>query len=625
MRCFGTECEYLLAELCKETRQVKLMPCAPQLLQLIPDPSVPSSGSYTFMPEFASYMVEGTPREPWSLHADFGPQVQDWFLGATRQIRAGLMKMDMKHVFPFTLTSFPLLGVPDSVCEYSSYIAGPCSIMESEFCDDILVNPHPRFGTLARNIRARRGKKVHITAPRLIPQVNETPGSVRLAVPPSSAIPSKRASIDATLHPCHTKIPATKYDFRAEADRMLSSLFISSRDDVGSAELRSHIDRVVASSDVRMVDDAPVPESRDSNSIYMDAMVFGMGMCCLQATFSCLDEEEARYLYDQLAVLSPLFLALTAATAAYKGVLSQHTTRWRVLSQSVDDRRDEEHAVVPFSRFSTVSLFISKEPLLLNNYERLNDVRVPSRPDVYDACVFAGLDTVIARHFSAVLARDPLVAFEENLDEVDIDTTDSHFETFQSTNWNTVRFKPPSNTGKSYKIPWRVEFRCCESQLSDIDSSRMIIVIVLMVKLMLKERWMLYIPMSLVHENMEASDSQDAVTKHKFHFATNTTGESLDVGKFTLYEIFFGNQHLGLFRRCVEQLHRDMESGIISKESFKIYMESLELVENRMRGTLATNAQEIRDFALKHPEYQGDGRLPHSIVYDLMAKLVHKN
>lgn len=46
--------------------------------------------------------------------------------------------------------------------------------------------------------------------------------------------------------------------------------------------------------------------------IYMDAMCFGMGMNCVQATFSPKNLAAARYLYDQLIVLAPLLLSVGA-------------------------------------------------------------------------------------------------------------------------------------------------------------------------------------------------------------------------------------------------------------------------------------------------------------------------
>lgn len=47
--------------------------------------------------------------------------------------------------------------------------------------------------------------------------------------------------------------------------------------------------------------------------IYMDCMCFGMGMSCCQSTFSCGTLSDARYLYDQLIVFSPLLLAVSRA------------------------------------------------------------------------------------------------------------------------------------------------------------------------------------------------------------------------------------------------------------------------------------------------------------------------
>lgn len=45
--------------------------------------------------------------------------------------------------------------------------------------------------------------------------------------------------------------------------------------------------------------------------IYMDAMGFGMGCCCLQLTFQACNIEEARTLYDQLTPLCPIMVSNT--------------------------------------------------------------------------------------------------------------------------------------------------------------------------------------------------------------------------------------------------------------------------------------------------------------------------
>src|SRR5690606_24992721 len=92
------------------------------------------------------------------------------------------------------------------------------------------------------------------------------------------------------------------------------------------------------------------PETADASKpdhVYMDMMGFGMGCCCLQVTFQASNLEEARSLYDQLAPLCPLIMALSAASPIHRGYLTDRDRRWAVVSQSVDDRTTEELGEVP--------------------------------------------------------------------------------------------------------------------------------------------------------------------------------------------------------------------------------------------------------------------------------------
>ena len=81
-------------------------------------------------------------------------------------------------------------------------------------------------------------------------------------------------------------------------------------------------------------------------AVHMDAMAFGMGCCCLQVTFQAADEASSRALFDALAVLSPVFLALTAATPIQRGRLLATDARWPVVAASVDDRTPAERGVL---------------------------------------------------------------------------------------------------------------------------------------------------------------------------------------------------------------------------------------------------------------------------------------
>ena len=94
--------------------------------------------------------------------------------------------------------------------------------------------------------------------------------------------------------------------------------------------------------------------------IHMDAMCFGMGMCCLQVTFQCRDIHESRHLYDQLAVLTPIMLSLSAATPILRGRLADTDVRWATIAASVDDRTPQERGMdVCSSSHSGQSQFMS--------------------------------------------------------------------------------------------------------------------------------------------------------------------------------------------------------------------------------------------------------------------------
>jgi glutamate--cysteine ligase catalytic subunit len=52
-----------------------------------------------------------------------------------------------------SMSNFPMLGVEGY--DHSKETLGP--VAASKYTQDNIINPHPRFGTLTRNIRMRRG------------------------------------------------------------------------------------------------------------------------------------------------------------------------------------------------------------------------------------------------------------------------------------------------------------------------------------------------------------------------------------------------------------------------------------------------------------------------------------
>ena len=96
------------------------------------------------------------------------------------------------------------------------------------------------------------------------------------------------------------------------------------------------------------------------------------------------------------------------------------------------------HEYVKKSHFDTVQYKVSEEHM-----KKLKD---------------SGLDERLAFHISSLFIRDPIPTYSNELeDSVNDDETMAHFENLQSTNWNSLRFKPPPSIDST--IGWRVEFR----------------------------------------------------------------------------------------------------------------------------------------------------------------------
>lgn len=278
-------------------------------------------------------------------------------------------------------------------------------------------------------------------------------------------------------------------------------------------------------------------------------------ICWVQVTFQARDVHESRHLYDHLAVLSPILLALTAATPVARGALVDTDARWDIISASVDDRTPAERvgSCVPCdeskegragkegkerslrasgagggdelysaamagggmrllrkSRYDSISSYIcpntSSEEVACNR--RLNDIEHPVDEEALSRLLEAGVDELLARHIAHLFVRDPLVIFTGRVDLNDEEAVE-HFENLQSTNWQTVRWKPPPASSKrlggTANIGWRVEFRSMEIQLTDFENAAFTCFIVLVSRVILYFGLNLYIPISKVKIAMKPS------------------------------------------------------------------------------------------------------------------------
>jgi len=441
----------------------------------------------TWHPEFGAWMIESTPSKPYgNLASDLLRVERNMILRRTRL----LSSLAENEIAP-TVTNFPLLGVGEFIHNQDA-LPFTAEHSQSQYLPDYIINPHPRFAALTESIRTRRGKlgKVCIRVPLF--KDTATPEFLR------AEAQGAQAGAEAVVSP-DTAAPVLSNGQALEADTY----------------------------------------------IHMDAMAFGMGMCCLQVTFQATNVDESRYIYDQLAVLAPIMLALTAASPIFKGRLADVDARWNIIAQSVDDRTEAERreagsgqavaedeikptwsgqGVRPLhkSRYDSISTYIyhcKGDSACKRTFEHYNDIPCPVDEEVKARLLGAGIDENLAHHLAHIFTRDPLVIFEGNI-EMDDETHTDHFENIQSTNWQTCRWKPPPprEHPDAPHIGWRTEFRSMEVQLTDFENAAFTCFIVLVTRVILAFDLALYIPLSKVDANMQRAQLRDATAEQKFYF-----------------------------------------------------------------------------------------------------------
>lgn len=391
---WGDEVEFSMVKFDHKEKKCYLLLKANELLPILQGPEERNEKLLTlWRPEYANYMIEGTPGQPYEHQISCFNRVE----ANMRLRRKQASELLGENEYVLSLTTFPFLGQPNfTYPNYKTKPNDPNGITTSLFfVDEAIYLDHPRFAALSKNIRERRNAKIVINVPIFRDVKTPQPFNEDL----------------------------TKFD-----------------------------------------DNEPNSESKlaaKPDHIYMDAMGFGMGCCCLQMTFQAQSIDEAKHLYDQLAPLTPIMLALSASAPIWRGYLSDVDCRWNVISASCDDRTLEELGQTPLknnrfqinkSRYDSISCYLS------DKYQKYNDIDLVKDLEIQKTLLDNGIDQALADHISHLFIRDPIVLFEEKID-IDDEVETDHFENIQSTNWQTMRFKPPPSNST---IGWRVEFRPTE-------------------------------------------------------------------------------------------------------------------------------------------------------------------
>ncbi|CAH2068772.1 unnamed protein product, partial [Iphiclides podalirius] len=369
------------------------------------------------------------------------------------------------------------------------------------------------------------------------------------------------------------------------------------------------------------------PGVAQPDCVYMDAMGFGMGCCCLQLTFQACCITEARTLYDQLAPLCPIMLALSAASPIYRGHLTDVDCRWNVISASVDCRTKEERGLEPLkdnkfriqkSRYDSIDSYLSPD------HEKYNDI-----PIVHDAAIYrrlreGGIDHPLALHVAHLFIRDTVSLFSERVNQDDENDTD-HFENIQSTNWQTMRFKPPPPNSS---IGWRVEFRPCEAQLTDFENAAYVCFVVLLTRVILSYRLNFVMPISKVDENMQRAQRRGACASQRFWWRRDVGAppevapHSADAhdhdqyAEMTIDEIVNGKE--GVFPGLVPLIESYLSGMDVDADTHCSVQQYLKLIQRRAANEISTMATWMREFVTTHPKYQKDSIVTDKINYDLL-------
>ncbi|XP_072416415.1 glutamate--cysteine ligase catalytic subunit isoform X2 [Chiloscyllium punctatum] len=519
---WGDEVEYMLLSFDHEHQKVQVLLHGEEILHELQNRGEKTNPNHPTLwrPEYGSYMIEGTPGQPYGgTMADFNT------------VEAN-MKFRRQEV------SF-LLKANETICTITAFPS-----------------------TLTRNIRHRRGEKIAINVP-------------------------------------------------IYKDRCVSSPFVE-----------------------KFVNgDGETARATKPDHIYMDAMGFGMGNCCLQVTFQACSISEARYLYDQLATICPIVMALSAASPFYRGYVSDIDCRWGVISASVDDRTREERGLEPRkhskyriskSRYDSIDSYLSKCG------EKYNDLELTVDDEIYKQLREGGIDHLLAQHIAHLFIRDPLTLYAEKINLDDANESD-HFENIQSTNWQTMRFKPPPPNSE---IGWRVEFRPMEVQLTDFENSAYVVFVVLLTRVILSYKLDFLIPLSKVDENLIVAQKRDAVRQGMFYFrkdiykagnpvvdgcACTQNGIDLDSEEYALMSIdTIINGKEGVFPGLIPIINSYLENMEVDVDTRCSILNYLKLIRKRASGELMTAACWLRKFVSDHPDYKQDSVVTEKINYDLM-------
>ncbi|KAJ2553343.1 glutamate--cysteine ligase [Coemansia sp. RSA 1933] len=420
------------------------------------------------------------------------------------------------------------------------------------------------------------------------------------------------------------------------------------------------------------------------NCLLLDSPLFGIGSGgVLRVALCAADLDEARSLYDQLAPISAILTALTAATPIVRGHLVERDSYWDVQCSTVDDRSAQELGLAPLttakgtlfkSRFGSIDIYLGPGPESTNLafQPKFNDCQYTYDNTAYWKMRDSGVDHLLSQHVSHLFTRDIHYASERMLKAANSAKGDSspqgsdgqeHFKRFLGCNRQNVCLYPPNTRAGS---GWEVELMSMEVQMTDEENAAFITFVVLLSRVIVSYQLNLYLPISLMDQNMARAQKVNAIKDQLFYFRRDVFGisdsSSASAGRIlrpgngnnwrTTHANASGSTGASAVRRHIgskspdttEYIELTIDEIINGSSRFKVtgllniiltYLSTMRLeyeieqklrrqlvlVSRRASGKLCTLATWMRNFVQNHPDYCHDSVVLPSINYDMLRTM----
>lgn len=110
-----------------------------------------------------------------------------------------------------------------------------------------------------------------------------------------------------------------------------------------------------------------------------------------------------------------------------------------------EERDPSNENYIPKSRYSAVNHFLSDHEFVKDELFDVPEIKHSAEHYEFIKSELPDISDRLARHVAKLFTRDPIPMYEGELleEQIDDNTMTMHFENIQSTNWNSLRFKPP--------------------------------------------------------------------------------------------------------------------------------------------------------------------------------------